>query len=125
MAQAVRSDQAPAPIGPYSQALLAGDLLFCSGQVGLDPQTAELCDPDVAKQAAQALRNLGAVLDAGGMSYDNVVKTTVFLVDMNDFAVVNDVYATFFDRTKPARSTVAVAGLPKGARVEIEAIARR
>lgn len=125
MAQAVRSDQAPAPIGPYSQALLAGDLLFCSGQVGLDPQTAELCDPDVAKQAAQALRNVGAVLDAGGMSYDDVVKTTVFLVDMNDFAVVNDVYATFFDRNKPARSTVAVAALPKGARVEIEAIARR
>ena len=125
MAQAVRSDRAPAPIGPYNQAILAGNELFCSGQVGLDPATGELSAPDVASQAHQALRNLGAVLEAGGMSYADVVRTTVFLVDMNDFGAVNEAYAQYFDAAKPARSTVAVAGLPKGARVEIDAIARR
>ncbi len=124
MAQAVRSDRAPAPIGPYSQAILSGKELFCSGQVGFDPATGELNGTDAATQADQALRNLGAVLEAGGMSYADVVKTTVFLVDMNDFAAVNEVYAKYFDTAKPARSTVAAAALPRGARVEIEAIAR-
>ncbi len=104
---------------------MAGNELFCSGQVALDPQTGDLHAGDVSAQTHQALRNLGAVLQAAGMSYDNVVKTTVFLVDMNDFAAVNEVYATYFDAAKPARSTVAVAGLPKGARVEIDAIARK
>jgi 2-iminobutanoate/2-iminopropanoate deaminase len=125
MNQAVRSQNAPAPIGPYSQGLIAGDELFCSGQVGLDPATGELTGTDAATQARQALRNLGAVLEAAGMTYGNVVKTTVFLVDMNDFATVNEVYAECFDASKPARSTVAVAGLPRGARVEIDAIAKR
>lgn len=125
MAQAVRSDRAPAPIGPYSQAVLAGSELFCSGQIALDPQSGELAGSDAASQAEQALRNLGAVLEAGGMSYADVVKTTIFLIDMNDFAAVNEVYAKYFDAAKPARSTIAVAGLPKGARVEIEALAKR
>ncbi len=125
MAQAVRSQQAPEPIGPYSQAVKTGDELFCSGQVALDPQSGELVGSDAASQARQALRNLGAVLEAGGFGYADVVKTTIFLVDMHDFAAVNEVYAECFDAVKPARSTVAVAGLPKGARVEIDAIAKR
>ncbi|HEV3155155.1 MAG TPA: RidA family protein [Candidatus Baltobacteraceae bacterium] len=125
MAQAVRSDGAPAPIGPYSQAIAAGDELFCSGQIALDPQTGDLLIGDAAAQAERALQNLGAVLEAAGMTYANVVKTTLYLVDMDDFAAVNEVYARFFEAAKPARSTVAVAGLPKGARVEVDAIARR
>ena len=125
MAHPVRSDRAPAPIGPYSQAVLAGDELFCSGQVGFNPANGELTGPDASTQAEQVLKNLGAVLEAGGFTYDQVVKTTVFLIDMNDFAAVNEVYAKYFDGAKPARSTVAVAALPRGARVEIDAIARR
>lgn len=125
MAQPVKTDGAPAPIGPYSQAVAAGDELFCSGQVALDPHTGELVGSDAAAQAERAMQNLEAVLAAGGMSFENVVKTTIFLIDMNDFPAVNDVYARFFDAAKPARSTVAVAGLPRGARVEIDAIARR
>ena len=125
MAHAVRSDRAPAPIGPYSQAVLAGGELVCSGQIALDPSSGTLAAGDAAAQAGVALTNLGAVLAAADMSYADVVKTTIFLIDMNDFSAVNDVYAKYFDAVKPARSTVAVAGLPKGARVEIEAIARR
>lgn len=125
MADAVRSDRAPQPIGPYSQGIRAGNEMFCSGQVGFDPATGELGAADAAGQAEQALRNLGAVLEAGGMSYADVVKTTVFLVDMNDFSAVNQVYAKYFDTSKPARSTVAAAGLPRGALVEIDAIAKR
>lgn len=125
MAQPVKTDGAPAPIGPYSQAVAAGDELFCSGQVALDPHTGELVGNDAAAQTERAMQNLKAVLAAGGMSFENVVKTTIFLIDMNDFPAVNDVYARFFDAAKPARSTVAVAGLPRGARVEIDAIARR
>lgn len=125
MAQAVRSDRAPEPIGPYSQAVAAGNELFCSGQIALDPTTGALLGEDAAAQAEQALKNLGAVLEAGGMSYANVVKTTLFLLDMNDFAAVNAVYAKYFDASKPARSTVAVAQLPKGARVEVDAIAKK
>lgn len=125
MAHPVKTEEAPAPIGPYSQGIAAGGELFCSGQVALDPRTGELVAGDVSLQARQVLQNLGAVLTAGGMSYADVVKTTIFLVDMNDFAAVNEVYGRFFDAAKPARSTVAVAGLPKGARVEIDAIAKR
>lgn len=125
MKEAVLTADAPAPIGPYSQAVRAGEFLFCSGQVALDPQTGELCAPgDVAAQTERALQNVEAVLAAAGMSFSNVIKTTVFLVDMNDFATVNEVYGRYLGEAKPARSTVAVAGLPKGARVEIEAIAR-
>ena len=124
MAEAIRSDKAPAPIGPYSQAIrTAGFELFCSGMIALDPESGELVGSDAAAQADQALKHLGAVLGAAHLSYANVVKTTVFLLDMADFAAVNAVYAKYFDANKPARSTVAVAGLPKGARVEIDAIA--
>ncbi|HKU68379.1 MAG TPA: RidA family protein [Candidatus Baltobacteraceae bacterium] len=121
----IRTDKAPAPIGPYSQAILAGNELFCSGQIAIDPATGNLTGSDAAAQTQQVLKNLGAILEAANMTYDNVVKTTIFLVDMNDFAAVNDVYATYFDASKPARSTVAVAALPKAAKVEIEAIAKR
>ena len=123
MGEAIRSGDAPEPIGPYSQAIRAGDHLFVSGMVALDPKSGELSSGDAAAQADRALQNLQAVLAAAGMSCGNVVKTTVFLVDMNDFAAVNAVYAKYFDANKPARSTIAVAGLPKGARVEIDAIA--
>ena len=123
--ETVRTDSAPAPIGPYSQAIKSGKELFCSGQIALDPATGNLIEGDVAAQARQALENLGAVLRAGGYEFADVVKTTIFLVDMNDFAAVNDVYGTYFGESKPARSTIAVAGLPKGGRVEIDAIARK
>lgn len=121
----IRTDKAPAPIGPYSQAILAGNELFCSGQIAIDPATGELTGSDAASQAEQVLKNLGAVLQAAGMDYSNVVKTTIFLIDMNDFSAVNAVYAKYFDSSKPARSTVAVAALPKGAIVEVDAIARK
>ena len=122
--QAVTSSGAPSAIGPYSQAIASGETVFCSGQIGLDPATGELVD-GVEAQAERALRNLEAVLDAAGVTAADVVKTTIFLRDMGDFAAVNAVYARFMPDPPPARSTVAVAGLPKGALVEIEAIARR
>ena len=125
MNKPVRSEKAPAPIGPYSQGIAAGDELFCSGQVALDPATGELVGADAAAQTDLALKNLGAVLQAGGMSHADVVKTTIFLVDMNDFVAVNEVYGRYFEGAKPARTTIAVAALPKGARVEIDAIAKR
>lgn len=121
----IRTDKAPAPIGPYSQAILAGGELFCSGQIAIDPATGELTGSDAAAQADRALRNLGAVLDAAQMDFGNVVKTTIYLIDMNDFAAVNTVYAKYFDASKPARSTVAVAALPRAALVEIDAIAKK
>jgi 2-iminobutanoate/2-iminopropanoate deaminase len=121
----VQTDGAPAPIGPYSQAVLDGKTLYCSGQVALDPQTGNLVGDDAAAQTEQALKNLGAVLREAGYDFSDVVKTTIFLVDMNDFTAVNAVYGRAFDAIKPARSTVAVAALPRGARVEIDAIARK
>lgn len=121
----IRTDKAPAPIGPYSQAILAGGELFCSGQIAIDPATGELTGSDAAAQADRALRNLGAVLDAAQMDFRNVVKTTIYLIDMDDFAAVNTVYAKYFDASKPARSTVAVAALPRAALVEIDAIAKK
>lgn len=120
----VLTHHAPKPIGPYSQAVLCGHELYCSGQIALDPQTGDLIDGDAAAQAERSIENLGAVLCAAGYSFADVVKTTLFLVDMNDFAAVNKVYERFFDAGKPARSTVAVAALPRGARVEIDCIAR-
>ena len=122
--QAIQTSGAPAAIGAYSQAIAAGDLVFCSGQVGLDPATGELVD-GVEAQAERALKNLTAVLDAAGLGFADVVKTTIFLADVNDFAAVNGVYARYMPDPPPARSTVGVGGLPRGARVEIEAIARR
>lgn len=121
----IRTDNAPAPIGPYSQAILSGNELFCSGQIPIDPASGEMIEGDVSAQTELVLRNLGAVLQAAGMDYANVVKTTIFLVDMNDFSAVNAVYAKYFDAAKPARSTVAVAALPRAARVEIDAIAKK
>jgi 2-iminobutanoate/2-iminopropanoate deaminase len=123
--QAITTSSAPAAIGPYSQAIAAGDLVFCSGQIGLDPTSGELVDGGVEAEADRALRNLAAVLDAAGVALGDVVKTTIFLADIGDFAAVNGVYARTMADPPPARSTFAVAALPKGARVEIEAIARR
>jgi 2-iminobutanoate/2-iminopropanoate deaminase len=118
----VQTTAAPAAIGPYSQAIRSGELVFTAGQIGLDPATGELVG-GVAEQADRALRNLTAILDAAGTSPERVIKTTVFLADMGDFAAMNEVYARHFSQPFPARSTVAVAGLPKGALVEIEAVA--
>jgi len=122
--QSISTTGAPAAIGPYSQAISTEGFVFCSGQLGLDPATGELPD-GVEAQADRSLRNLAAVLDAAGLTLADVVKTTVFLVDMGDFAAVNAVYGSHMPDPPPARSTVAVAALPKGGRVEIEAIARR
>lgn len=121
----VATDAAPAAIGPYAQAVARGGLLFCSGQIALDPATGALTGADVSGQARQALTNLAAVLEAGGSGLDRVLKTTIYLVSMDDFAAVNAVYAEVFGDHRPARATVAVAGLPKGALVEIDAIAER
>ena len=121
----IRSDRAPAPIGPYSQAIGTHDIVFCSGQIPIDPTTGKLVEGDVAAQAARALDNVSAVLEAANLGLGDVVKTTLFLVDMGDFAAVNAVYGERLGDAAPARSTVAVAGLPLGARVEIDAIALR
>jgi 2-iminobutanoate/2-iminopropanoate deaminase len=121
----ISTTDAPAAIGPYSQAIAAGDFIFCSGQVALDPATGELGEDDVRAQTRRALENLSAVLSAGGATLGDVVKTTVFLVNMGDFAAMNEVYAEYFSSEAPARSTIAVAALPRGARVEVEAVALR
>ena len=122
--RAVSTAGAPAAIGPYSQGIAVDGLVFCSGQLGLDPATGELVD-GVEAQAERALRNLAAVLDAAGLGMADVVKTTIFLADIDDFAAVNAVYARHMPDPPPARSTFAVGALPKGGRVEIEAIAWR
>jgi len=121
----VHTDGAPRAIGPYSQAVAADSLLFCSGQIALDPATGEMEGASAAEQARRVLANLEAVLRAGGAGLADVLKTTIYLVDMADFAAVNEVYAAAFGAHRPARATVAVAALPKGARVEIDAVARR
>jgi 2-iminobutanoate/2-iminopropanoate deaminase len=123
MKHAVSSPDAPKAIGPYSQAVRSGQLLFVSGQVPLDPATGKLVEGDIAAQTRQVFTNLAAVLEAGGRSFADVVKTTVFLADMNDFTAVNEVYGTYFTQPYPARATVQVARLPKDARVEIDLIA--
>jgi len=110
----ISTDTAPAAIGPYSQAVQAGGLLFCSGQIPLDPVTGELVQGDVAVQAGQVMLNIAAVLATAGTGFDRVIKTTIFLADMADFAAVNEVYGSYFSAHKPARSTVAVKGLPRG-----------
>ena len=122
--QRIATEEAPAALGPYSQAIVAGEHVFCSGQLGLDPATGELVE-GIAAQADRALRNLGAVLQAAGCSHADIVKTTVFLADMADFAAMNEVYAGHFGQAPPARSTYAVKALPKGGLLEIEAIAYR
>ena len=118
------TDLAPAAIGPYSQAISAGGFLFCAGQTPLDPTTMALVEGDVGVQTAQVLKNLHAVLQSAGCTWKDVVKTTIFLRTMGDFAKVNEVYAATLGECRPARSTVAVAGLPKDAQVEIEMIAK-
>jgi 2-iminobutanoate/2-iminopropanoate deaminase len=122
-ATALLTTAAPAPAGPYSQAIRSGGFIFCSGQVGLDPRTGKIVEGGVAAQATQVLDNLAAVLQAANLTLNAVVKTTIFLVDIADFATVNAVYAERMGTPPPARSTFAVAALPLGARVEIEAIA--
>lgn len=119
----VATEQAPRAIGPYSQGIQAGNLVFTAGQTGVDPTTGQLVAGGIVEQTRQALRNVQAILEAAGCSLADVVKTTVFLTDMNDFRTMNGVYAEFFPVAPPARSTVQVSALPLGARVEIEAVA--
>jgi 2-iminobutanoate/2-iminopropanoate deaminase len=125
MSEAIFTADAPAPIGPYSQAILSGSDLYCSGQIPLDPTTGNVVEGDIALQTERVLQNLGNVLHAAGFGFEDVVKTTIFLSDMGDFAAVNAVYEKYFGQSKPARSTFAAAGLPKGARIEIDCIAKR
>jgi 2-iminobutanoate/2-iminopropanoate deaminase len=120
----ISTPKAPAAIGPYSQAIATGDLLFTAGQIALDPVTMTVVPGDVAAQAEQVMRNLAAICEAAGATLQNVVKTTVFLQEMSDFQAMNEVYAKHFGDNRPARSTVAVRGLPRDVRVEIEAIVR-
>jgi 2-iminobutanoate/2-iminopropanoate deaminase len=120
---AVKTDKAPGAIGPYSQAIKAGGFVFVSGQVAIDPQTGQFVAGGVAEQTEQVLKNLSAVLEAAGSSLNQVVKTSVFLADMKDFTAMNEVYGKFFTGEPPARATVAAAGLPRDARVEIEVVA--
>lgn len=123
MMETISTDKAPGAIGPYSQAIKAGGMIFCSGQIPIDVATGEFVSTDVAGQTEQVLKNLSAVLEASGSSLKNVVKTTVFLADMNDFGAMNEVYGQYFDANKPARATVQAARLPRDARVEIDCIA--
>ena len=125
MKQSIATTAAPQAVGPYSQAIAVGNLLFCAGQIPLDPQSGELVAGDVTAQTERVCENIRAILAANGMSFGDVVKTTVFLLTMEDFAAMNAVYARHFPEPFPARSTVAVAGLPRGARVEIEVTAAK
>jgi 2-iminobutanoate/2-iminopropanoate deaminase len=121
--EAVSTSAAPQAIGPYSQAVRAGSMLFVSGQIPLDPETGTIVDGDLAAQTHRVFKNLGAILHAAGASFDNVVRTTVYLADMNDFPAMNEIYATYFSSPAPARATVQAARLPKDARLEIDLIA--
>lgn len=119
----IHTEQAPEAIGPYSQAIRCNGFLFCSGQIALDPASGHVVAGGVEEQAEQAMRNLSAVLKAGGTSWDRVVKTTIFLASMDDFATVNAIYGAHLGTARPARATVAAAGLPKGVLVEVDAVA--
>jgi len=123
MKKVISTKEAPAAVGPYSQAIRAGSMVFCAGQIPLDPQSGQIESQDVGKQAKRVLENIGAVLQAAQLNFSHVVKTTVFLTDLADFQTVNEIYAGYFRENPPARSTIQVSALPKGARVEIEAIA--
>ncbi len=123
MKQTIKTERAPGAIGPYSQAVKAGGFIFLSGQIPIDPSTGEFVAGGIAEQTGQVLKNLSAVLEASGVGLADVVKTTVFLADMNDFAAMNEVYGSFFQESPPARSTVEAARLPRDARVEIDVIA--
>jgi len=121
----IRTDNAPAPIGPYNQAVQYGDMLFISGQIPMDPKTGDLVQSDIKAETKQVMENLKAILDEAGMSFSNIIKTTIFLMDMGQFAQVNEVYGSYFGEGAPARETVQVSGLPKGVNVEISMIAGR
>jgi len=123
MKKVISTKEAPAAVGPYSQAIRAGSMVFCAGQIPLDPQSGQIESQDVGEQAKRVLENIGAVLQAAQLNFSHVVKTTVFLTDLADFQTVNEIYAGYFRENPPARSTIQVSALPKGARVEIEAIA--
>ena len=123
MKEIISTENAPGAIGPYSQAIKAGGMIFCSGQIPIDPATGDFVSDVVSEQTEQVLKNLSGVLRAAGVSLNDVVKTTVFLADMNDFAEMNEVYGRFFSENKPARATVQAARLPRDAKVEIECIA--
>jgi 2-iminobutanoate/2-iminopropanoate deaminase len=123
MKKVIASGDAPGAVGPYSQAISAGGFLFCAGQIPLDPRSGELAGGEIRAQTTRCLENLGAVLKAGGARFSDVVKTTVFLIDLADFAAMNEIYATYFPELPPARSTIQVSALPRGSRVEIEATA--
>jgi 2-iminobutanoate/2-iminopropanoate deaminase len=123
MKKIISTSEAPAAIGPYSQAVRSGNFLFCSGQIPLQPESGQIVSGDIATQTRRVLDNIGAVLRAEGLAFENIVKTTIFLTDLGDFQTVNDIYGSYFKQQPPARSTVQVSALPKGAKVEIEVIA--
>lgn len=125
MKKVIHTDNAPKAVGPYSQAVAMGDFLFCSGQISIDPKTNEVFTGDIKTQTEMVMKNVEAVLAANNMNFSNVIKTTIFLTNMSDFATVNEIYAKSFTQAPPARSTVAVAGLPKGVSVEVEVLAHR
>src|ERR1700736_5617553 len=122
MKKTISTSEAPGAIGPYSQAVRTGSFLFCSGQIPLDPKSGQIVPGDIAAQTRRVLDNIASILKAEGLTFDHVVKTTIFLTDLADFQTVNEIYASYFKQAPPARSTVQVAALPKGARIEIEAI---
>jgi 2-iminobutanoate/2-iminopropanoate deaminase len=123
MKQPISTTSAPAAIGPYSQAIKAGGMVYLSGQIPLDPATGQMIEGDIAAQTERVMKNLGAVLEAAGCSFDDVVRTTIFLANLGDFQVVNETYGRYFKGVPPARATVQVAALPRGSKVEIDAIA--
>ena len=119
----IQTEQAPAALGPYSQAIRIGDFLYTSGQIALDPESGIFLSGEIEEETEQTLKNISAILQAGGVNFENVIKTTVYLSDLNDFTRMNQVYEKYFSKNKPARACVQVAALPKGARIEIDAIA--
>jgi len=123
MKKIISTNDAPAAVGPYSQAVRVGSTLYCAGQIPLDPKSGQIVSQDISAQARRVLDNIAAVLKAEGLTFENIVKTTIFLTDLADFQTVNEIYASYFKKAPPARSTVQVPALPKGARIEIEAIA--
>lgn len=123
MKRIVKTNKAPQAIGPYSQGVIAGNFLFISGQIAIDPDKNEMISGTIEEQAEQVLNNIGAILNEAGLTYENVVKTTVYLTDLNDFGKMNEVYSRFFKNNPPARAAIQVSKLPKGAKIEIEAIA--
>lgn len=124
MKKQINTNQAPTAIGPYSQAIIAGDTLYASGQIALDPQTGEVVSDDVTVQSERVFKNIGAILESAGLDYSDVVKTTVFLTDLGDFGTVNKIYGEYFRPPYPARSCVQVAALPKGVKIEAEIVAK-